>query len=293
MSSTRRILVDTPYTATHTFYGDEGLLDPDANAVTVTITKGDGSTLVATTPATRVGAGVYSYTGDAVADLDHLSFTWAGEFSGRDRSEVDYADIVGGFVVSLAELRTQPNLGDTSKFTTDELRRARDWFETLAESYCGVAFTRRYRRVRVSGMGEYDIDVGVPLAAQLLSARVYSDPVTYTAFTASELADVVPTALGFRRGLSTWPFGSANVVVELTHGYAETPADVRDAALIAIRNKLLEDNTGRPAYAVADGAGGVTRYSTPGPGRPTGIFAVDEVLNRYRFVSMAGSSVVA
>jgi hypothetical protein len=65
------------------------------------------------------------------------------------------------------------------------------------------------------------------------------------------------------------------------------PHKIREAALIAIRTRIINDKIGRSVRSLADGAGGTTRYSFAGPGRPTGIDDVDVVLNSYPKVVFA------
>lgn len=268
-----------------TFTVDGVATDPDGNSATVTITKADGTVLQASTPTTRLDAGVYTYSLQPQADLNELTATWTGTFSGVTQSITTRVEVVGGYYCSLAELRAEPNLDSTTKFTTAKLIAARQWFETLAERYCNQAFVPRYRRLRLSGDGTTRLFLPDPYVTRILSV---TDTATNTLFTADELADLVADPVSgavTRVSLGVWPANS--LWVEYEHGLTDVPDDIHDAAKIAVRDKLLNDQTGRPMLSIADGAGGTTRFAMPGPGRPTGIPDVDAALNGYRLPVVA------
>lgn len=273
-----------------TFYADEATLDADGS-VTYAVTKADGTSL-STGNATHVGtagSGAYRLTLAPQANLNLLTATFTGTFGGIVQSQSVEIDIVGGFYVSLAELRALPNLSDAAKFTTAELVAARHWFETRFERYTRRAFVARYRRLTLISSGEGSLEVPDTDLRVVRSLTVDS----------SALADVTLAALQFNGSAitpnrlmssinATWseraPFGyrGSAVVVSYEYGLDSPPADVRDAALLAIRSHLLADQSGRPMLSIADGAGGTTRFLLPDDNRPFGIPEVDVVANDYR-----------
>ncbi len=77
--------------------------------------------------------------------------------------------------------------------------------------------------------------------------------------------------------------GFRNVKINYEYGADEPDAELKEAALGAIKHKLLGDRSGIPDRAVAmtTEAGGFT-LGIAGPASPTGLPAVDSVLNGYR-----------
>lgn len=266
-------------------------------AVTVTITRADGSVLAADAATTNPATGVYRYALAAQSTLNVLTLTYTGTWSGAVVTETQRVEIVGDFYLPLPAIRALPNLSDTTKFTTAELVDARTWFETTFERATGVAWVPRYARDRVAGAGRstlllprYPLRID-PLtgAPAIYSVRAYTDATTYTAFTAAELADLVADDGVLRRFTgAAFTTGRANLVIEYEHGFERPQADVVEAAKVAIRDRLLTDNVGNRQFSVATEAG-IVRNSTPGPDRPFGIPAVDEVVaaNNHRVPAIA------
>lgn len=281
----QRILQGTAATLTVTMLDQDGVTADAAGAVTVRVQKADGTDVLAAGTATTNPAGTGTYavalTAAQTATLDVLTATWTD--AGDSSTTTTRHEIVGGYYATIADLRALANLADTSKFTNDELIAARRWFEELVERYTGTAFVPRYGRIWVSGSSSSSLLPNVGPLRSLRSARSYTDATTYTSFSVSDLADVqVDDWRLYRRSLGVWDYGTSNLLLEIEYGYDRPPADVRDAALIAIRSHLLNDQSGRPMLSVADGAGGTTRFAIPGDNRPTGIPEVDTILNRYR-----------
>jgi hypothetical protein len=184
--------------------------------------------------------------------------------------------------VTLDEIRALPNLGDDNRFTDDELADAREWFETLFEDYTGMAFVPRLATERLAGRCSTIMLKHWPVRS-VAAVRSFTTATVSTAFSVDELADLLidPTGEIKRYSLGYWP---ADVELDYVHGQAAPPADVKREAKVAIQEKLMEDNSGRPAdrtYGVAtDGV--FVRSILPGKDKPFGIASVDEVANRYR-----------
>lgn len=197
--------------------------------------------------------------------------------------------------VTLAEIRALPNLADVTKFPDAKLTAARDWFEAAFERYTAVSWVLRTVTETVSGDGGTTLLVSkmfprTPTAVSLTSGGVA------TAFVAADLADLVVYDHGalVRLSRGTWPAGNRNVSITYQHGpppgYADVPpADVKEAALMAIRDRLLNPDPNRQ-FAVSTELG-IVRNSTPGPRSPFGIQFVDEVANAPgRFYRIPGLS---
>jgi len=184
--------------------------------------------------------------------------------------------------VTFAELRGLANLGDTS-FTDEELAEAREWFETTFEDFVGMAFVPREATERLETSCRSTIMLRHWPVRSVIAVRSYSTATAYTSFTAAELEDLQVLGTGEikRYALGPWP---ADVELDVVHGQAAPEADIRDAALTAIAQKLLDDRSGARANRQFSEATdqGVVRFSMPGDERPFGIPVVDEVANRYR-----------
>ena len=286
--ATKQILRNTGALIEVTFYVDGTATDADG-AVTVGIVASDATTVAATTAATNDpdAVGRYYYSLAPQANLDKLTVTWTGTFGGLSQQVQSFVEIVGGYHFTLADLRAQKNLADTSKFSNDELIEARQWWETLSESYCDMAFVPRYKVRRISGSGGGSLSLPEWNLRSVRRVWVYSDADTYEAFTSTQLADItVIDGIVYSR-TGSFSYGQHNIVVGYEHGLDEAPADIRQAGLEACRHRLLDQQQGPAVYSVTDAAGGVVRYAMPGPDRPTGLPSVDVTLNRYRVPALA------
>lgn len=278
-----RVLRNTPATLEAKFYpsGSETLTN-DA-PVTVAVTRADGTAVAGVGAVTNPSTGVYQATLPAQANVGLLTATW----SGATQTAVTEAEVVGGFYVTLAEIRAQKNLSSTSKFTTAELEDAREWFETLAEDHCGCGFVPRFARLTLDGTGCSRLRLGEP--RQSLSGR---RPFPLRRVLAATIDGAVATVTNWdvypggvvdtQDAASTFTLGRRNIILDVEYGYDRPPRDLRVAALTAIRSRLLTDEAG----LVADRATSITNefgnvlLSQPGTARPTGIPDVDAVLNR-------------
>jgi hypothetical protein len=271
--------------------GAGDLVDP--TTPTVGIIDADGTQLVTDAVPTRVSLGNYSYAYvvPALGEVGIWTAHWAGTVDGAAAGGDDFfqvvtpAELITDTYVTLTELRALPNLADTSKFTNAELTAATVWFETLFEDYTGVAWIpRTVTDERHYGTG--DVLILDHLQPRTISAvRAYSDVSTSVAYTAAELADLrlAPSGLIRRNTLGWFTSAYGLVAVDYQHGYDAPPADVVEAAKVAIRDHLIVDYQANRQYAVSTEAG-IVRTSTPdaAAGRPFGIPEVDSVANRRR-----------
>ena len=184
--------------------------------------------------------------------------------------------------VSIEEVRTLKDMADEGKYPDVDIDAAIAWFETRFENHVGMAFVPRTATERLSGRCSTLMLRHWPVRS-ITAVRSYTTPTVNVAFTVDELADLLfdPTGTVQRYSYGYWPH---DVEVDYVHGQAEPPADVRDAALVAVREKLLEDISGARGnrqFAVAT-QDGIVRSSTPGDDRPFGIPSVDVVAQAYR-----------
>ncbi|BEP14811.1 hypothetical protein acdb102_31220 [Acidothermaceae bacterium B102] len=281
MTINDRAIRNQPATLTTMFYNDEAPVSADA-AVTVTITKADGTTLASAAAATLGAVGVYTYALAPQALLNYLTVVWTGSFSGVTRSQTTFCEIRGGQLFSLAEARASDTaLSDTTKYPTQLLKDCRGEIEDEFERITYQSFVPRFRRVTRDGTGTERMVMSERRIRTLLAGSLYG-----VALTTNDLAAVSPTIWGelVRTDGGFWTSGYRNVVVEFEYGWDGPPADVRKAALTRFRTRVVESRSGIPDRATSFAApeGGTYAMATAGRnGWQTGIPDVDAVLQRY------------
>ncbi|MDP8961485.1 MAG: hypothetical protein M3N32_07730, partial [Actinomycetota bacterium] len=230
--------------------------------------------------------GTYEWVLPAQTNLDRLRLDWTGTIGGLAQTVTTWAEIVGGVYVTLAEIRAQPNLSNTTTFTSAELEAARRWFEDTFERYCGEAFVPRYASELVRGQG------GPLLLLKWHSPRLLRGVLEDGAAQTVTDWELLPYGALER---PSGAFGTSHSYrIRYEHGRDATPEDIREACLIAVRSKLLTDQSGtrsrelsirneygniaisQPSPPTPFGASGLKS-----PGRPFGIPEVDEVANAY------------
>lgn len=272
----------------HTFYVD-GVSTPADGAVTIGITKADGTALVAAGTATTHGTlGAYSYILAPQASLNLLTATWTGAFGGVVMSQQDQIELVGNVYVSLSELATMDGLSTTPVATLAKWRRV---FEEKAESYCGVAFVPRYARQTAVGNGLTSIllpTIGnvTPRLRTLLSASAVdtagvATPFTLTNWRFTDYGQITSDGDVFTRSVN----GERNLIFEHEHGLDAPPFDIAQACSEFVAAKVLQSTNrhARDLLSETNPSGISQHWSTPDPdaGRPTGLLDCDAALNNY------------
>lgn len=245
-----------------------------AGTVTVGVVDWDGTTVLAAGTATTESSGVYTVAlpASAVASVTQLTATWTA----TGRVVTTKVDVVGSRLVWPDEFTSAPGLSYSS-YSAQQVSDAIAWFEDLAYRHCGWSPIERFRQATVrAGWGSYF----------MLPDHYVLDLIGVT-WQAAGVADVVATAPELAlfevggAGEVIGAYSTQKALVAYTHGNPDGARDLHDAALDAVRIHLQESSAGRPAISINDGLS-VTRFSTAGPGRPTGIPEVDEVLNANR-----------
>jgi hypothetical protein len=263
----------------------------DPGTVTVGVTDSKGDVVVAAGSATT-GSGTqprtYTLSVAQTANVDRLTATWtvSGTVVG-----VTNVEVVGGVFVSVAEIRSmEPALSSASDYTTPVLTAARTQVETMFEDTCNRAFVPRFRVDTLSGDGGLVLVLGRPDVRRIRWVRIadYRGVFTDIDLTA-ETIEVTELGLVVRRD-SYWPWGRFNVQVGYEYGLDQPPADLKQAAVQAIRAQVNTFRSGIPDRATSFQPidGGNVVLATPGLGPwITGIPSVDECLKRYRWHDVA------
>jgi len=283
----QRVLRNTQATLEVTFYSAGVATDADGS-VTVDITRADGTAFATGASTTKPGGttGIYRYTLAPQANLEYFTLVWNGTFGGVAQKITTHAEIVGAFYVPVNDIRAMKGLANTTDFPTAALEEARQWFEDLAEQYCGRAFVPRYGRTVTNGTGTTEILLNHRLPRTLLSVKV--NGVAVSSFSSWGLypEGIVTRSTGVGYATSgIFTSGYNNVALTYEHGEDEPDLELREAALRAIQYRLLGNQLSLPAEAMSaavDVRGPLT-IGTPfqqaaGVGRPTGIPEVDHVL---------------
>ncbi len=275
-----RVLAGVTATLQVTFYGDETAVNADG-AVTVTITRPDGTALVTNAATTKPPSttGIYQYA-TSRPTVDILKAVWTGTFSGQVQSLTTYIEFVGGYIFALGEGRaSDASLADTVKYPTTKLRDRRDEVEADFAKITGRSFTPRFGRVALDGDASAWLMLPQYGVTNLLSITVDG-----VALTAPELALCTVSLPGVLFRDSGWSEGSQNVIVEYQYGDPYPPDDIRREALIYFRTLLHAPHSGTPDRATSFIAenGGQFTLATPGrAGFETGVPSVDAVLERH------------
>ncbi len=214
-----------------------------AGAVTVHVTRGDGTDVIAAATAATSGAATGEFTVPVTATLDLFTAVWTDTIDGTEATSQH--QVVGGFYFSIGELRSSdPTLADLVRYPDSFLAQVRQETEEEAEWICAVAFVPRYGRAILDGDGTGQAILPVNHPASVRSARIYTTSTTYTALTAGELAELDVDLDGtVTRPDDVWPSGRANIVIEYEHvyrhpaGWTGLPAVVRRAALLRARSR--------------------------------------------------------
>jgi hypothetical protein len=275
----QRALRNTQATLEVTFYSAGVAIDADG-AVTVDITRADGTAFATGAATTHPGVGRYAYTLAPQTNLEYFTLVWNGTFGGVAQKITTHTEIVGAFYAPLNDIRAMKGLANTTDFPNAALEEARQWFEDLAEQYCGRAFVPRYGRSVLNGTGTTEILLLHRLPRKLLSVKVDGTAVSSFSTWGLYPSGIVTRTTGIGVGISgLFTYGFNNVELTYEHGEDEPDLELRQAALRAIQYRLLGDNLGLPAEAIsasADVRGPLTFGGAAS--RPTGIPEVDQVL---------------
>jgi hypothetical protein len=201
---------------------------PAPNTATVTLTRDDGTIIVAATAATPGTGGAFSYPLLAAhtATLDILTAAWTSSVG----TVTTIVEIVGGFLFSVAEARAVKPLDQTT-YTTAMITATRTLVEQALEDACGVAFVPRYKRETVTGTGSTRMVLSQPRVTAVRSITADGAAITYVATGASNASGVIYYPSGFARDTA--------YTVSYEHGEPSPPLPAKQAALALAKKFLL------------------------------------------------------
>lgn len=297
-----RVQRTVPATLSHLWYVGETLTDPTGTPTVAIVAADAVSVQSGNATITGGGSGQTTFAMNGVSTLEYLTVTWTATVGGVSRTEVDYVEIVGGFVFGLKEGRdSDSSLSSVVTYTASALEVARYEVETELETICDRAFTPQYQRVILDGTGTTDIVLehsGVdrsPSDVRTIRSVTMANRAdeTFTAFTAGQLAAVQVTEDNrlVRVDGNVWTEGVRNVIVEYEYGLDAAPVDLKRAAMFRLRSRLNIHKSAIPDRAMSyQSEGGASyRIDSQGPYK-TGIPEVDGPYSRYSRREGAGAN---
>jgi hypothetical protein len=241
----QRIVQGSSATLSHTFLVDGVPTNPSPDAATITITRADGTVLVASTAATEAGTGIVTYTltPAQTALLDTLTVAWTATFGGQAQAQADVIEIAGGVLFTIADARARAPLADMTgspaaySYSSATIVDARTWAEQEIEDACGAAFVPRYARETLVARGTRGIRLGHRRVRTIRTLSI--DGTTVDAGYLAALYVDAGTLMSFSR-YAYWPWG-ARLIIGYEHGYDTPPRAASVAALDLARDRLISD----------------------------------------------------
>lgn len=282
-----RILRGTAGTLEITVYSDGTATDPTVASVAVVDEAGNAVSVGAASIAGSSSGRVSATIAPAVtADVANLAATWTLTVGGSSQSFVTYHRVVGDWLFTEAEARAFDGSAMASATTYPDavLRAARDRISESFEDVTRVPWGLSYGREVLDGDGGDVLWLRGNRISEVLGISYRTrGQTTWTAFTASELADVMVELNGrlTRETRGTFAYGKRNILVEYEHGWQPIPDEVKRAALWLLKDQLCGSDLPRNAISQSDQLGTFT-LSVPGlRGSYYGLPQVDEVVKRY------------
>lgn len=182
---------------------------------------------------------------------------------------------------TLAELRAQPDLDSSAKFSDPALTEAGEFIQGVVERVCDTSFVPREVVETLDGTGREGLRVRTPWVLEVVSVVIAG--VTTTGEEYFVDSGVIERRAIGSWSMLTWPLGRRNIKITYKAGYSATPPpDLKDAMLQGARYRALS----RAAYSAQNDRalsltneyGNVQLASANDTNRPTGLPEVDSVI---------------
>jgi hypothetical protein len=273
----RRYAIGRAATLRHIVRDEDGVAVAPTGSVSVTVHDDSGAT-VQTGTAAAVGGSTGEYTfalnSTVRGELGRYEAVWTYTQASVAVTVTRAFEIAGDVLFDVADMRAYDySFEDTTRFTAEMVRTARDAATERLENAAQVAFTERVRRVTMSGNGR--VRMVLPDTEVTVLHEAWVDEVDVTADVLLDPAGVVTLDTG-------WTEGVQNVELRYTHGIAATPDPVREAAKLLASEYLVK--SALPARATSQSTDlGEFRITLANPdaGRDTGIPEVDAVAAKF------------
>jgi PKD repeat protein len=273
---------------------EDGTPTNPTGSVTVTVRDATGTTVATGTATQQQGQThncTYALPSAVRTALGKYEVTFAYTLSGISETVVVPVEVVSALLFDVAELRdVYPELSDTNRYTSAEIRSARDEATSRLEQAAQVAFSTRRTIETISGDDTTRLLLPHVEVTAVYSVTVYEETIpgadaVEDAFDANELADVEiygPAGVLKRTDGEVWPRGNRNVVVEYEHGYEFPPEPVRRAAMKLAVEALVPSALPSRALSQTTDLGEIRlSVANPEAGRPTGDPEIDAVILQF------------
>lgn len=184
---------------------------------------------------------------------------------------------------TLTELNALPNMGE-GRYTDARKEAAAAYVVGIIERVVKTSFIARTVTDERYDGGSYGILLKKPHVLSVTSATENGVAVTDTLRVSSGILRRFSSATATTP--ARWSSGIDNITVTYEAGYTSTvPADIKEAALLATRWRLIASNSNSDMNArqtsMTNDMGGTTSYAVAGVERPTGYPEVDAVIMGY------------
>jgi hypothetical protein len=240
------------------FYADG--VPADDGIPTISITRADGTTLVAPGTATSSGGtGIRQYALPAQPEVNLLKATWTG----ATQTVITWVEVVGDILYTLAAMRGVKVAGgtpfaSTTDFPNQVLLDRRAEVTDDFEARTGYSFIPRFARETLDGDGSSQL-----VLRQLRCSKLLSVTIDGTAQQTSDFTLASSGVLAWKRGGWFSTLQRQNVVVEYVYGWDRPPAAISTVALLRTA-MLLQPSQFAGAVTVTTPDGGSYSYSQAG-----------------------------
>lgn len=253
------------------FYVDGDPTDATGD-VDVTVESIDGTPITTDTATSTGDTGEYYFTLDTTttADLNLLKVTWDATVDGLAQQIVEWVDVAGGFLFTLAEARQVDGL-DGTKFTDNQIAEGRTLVETALEKALGFACVPRYAYETVT---TYQRDTTLRLGNPYVrSVRTVDGAATDA------------TVSGSRQLYLTSGWDEGRIVVGYEHGLDYPPPEISRAALLLARSWLIDGPVDDRVTTMTNEDGTFNLFTPALRGVRFDLPEVQAVVNEYRLKS--------
>ena len=280
-------------TLTFTVRTEDGTPTAPSGSVAVTVRDLAGTSVATGTASSGTGTGVFTYAlpSGVRSTLGRYEVTFGYTVSSVSETVVVPVEIVGSLLFEVAEVReVYPELSDTGRYTSAEIRRARDEATARLEEAAQVSFSTRRTVETMNGDDTTRLLLPHVEVSGIYSVTIYDETIPGAdaiedAFDGTELADVEidgPAGVLKRTDGDVWPRGHRNVLVDYEHGYEFPPEPVRRAAMKLAVEALVPSALPSRALSQTTDLGEIRiSVANPEAGRPTGDPEIDAVILQF------------
>ena len=265
-------------------YNEDGIAadsDGPPHLCNVRVEDVNGDVVVATTAATRHGAGHWRYSVPATVtdDLGVYTAFWTYLVGGITQTQTTQFDTCSAYLFEIGDLRALDTaLANTTTYPAETIRAARVNAEERIEKAAALAFAQRGARAILTG--DYTTRLVLPHVEvrAILGVSIDGEELTENELDELELIE----ADGVLVHPTGWPTMTNGILVDYIHGLEVVPAPVKRATMLLAFEALVPSSTSPRATSQSTDLGefriSIANYDA---GRETGIPEVDAVIASF------------